>query len=88
MDVDSLQNLWHFLKRHFLHVLLGWQDAHLSSQRQLEEERSAQEETLSWAGRLEEEHHERSRNWDLFWARCTQLAGNGCVNALDVLLRF
>ena len=30
-----------------------------------------QEETLSWAGRLEEEHHERSRDWDLFLVRCT-----------------
>ena len=70
-DVDSLQNLWRFVKRHFLYVLLGRQDAHLSSLRQLEEERSVQEETLSWAGRLEEEHHERSRDWDLFLVRCT-----------------
>ena len=65
-DVVSLQNLWRFVKRHFLYVLLGRQDAHLSSLRQLEEERSVQEETLSWAGRLEEEHHECSRDWDLF----------------------
>ena len=62
------------------------QDAHLSSLRQLEEERSAQEETLSWAGRLEEEHHARSRDWDLFWARCTQVARNECVCAFNVHL--